>query len=83
MSGKTNREWIDLLNTIYNTTQPNTLTSLSISSVRTITKSEPDLIPIPLDKLFELYGNLILVGFEKDEALSIVNTVVTNAERTA
>jgi hypothetical protein len=33
--------------------------------------------------LFELYGNLILVGFEKDEALSIVNTVVTNAERTA
>jgi hypothetical protein len=83
MSGKTNREWIDLLNTIYNTTQPNASTSLSISSVRTITKSEPDLIPIPLDKLFELYGNLILVGFEKDEALSIVNTVVTNAERTA
>jgi hypothetical protein len=83
MSGRTNREWIDLLNTIYNTTQPNALTSLSISSVRTITKSEPDLIPIPLDKLFELYGNLILVGFEKDEALSIVNTVVTNAERTA
>lgn len=83
MSGRTNREWIDLLNTIYNTTQPNALTSLSISSVRTITKSEPDLIPIPLDKLFDLYGNLILVGFEKDEALSIVNTVVTNAERTA
>jgi hypothetical protein len=80
MSGRTNREWIDLLNTIYNTTQPNTSTSLSISSVTTITKSEPDLIPIPLDKLFELYGNLILVGFEKDEALSIVNTVVTNAE---
>ena len=83
MSGRTNREWIDLLNTIYNTTQPNASTSLSISSVRTITKSEPDLIPIPLDKLFDLYGNLILVGFEKDEALSIVNTVVTNAERTA
>jgi hypothetical protein len=81
MSGRTNREWIDLLNTIYNTTQPNALTSLSISSVTTITKKEPDLIP--LDKLFELYGNLILVGFEKDEALSIVNTVVTNAERTA
>jgi len=83
MSGRTNREWIDLLNTIYNTTQPNASTSLSISSIRTITKSEPDLIPIPLDKLFELYGNLILVGFEKAEALSIVNTVVTNAERTA
>lgn len=83
MSGRTNREWIDLLNTIYNTTQPNASTSLSISSIRTITKSEPDLIPIPLDKLFDLYGNLILVGFEKDEALSIVNTVVTNAERTA
>lgn len=83
MSERTNREWIDLLNTIYNNTQPNALTSLSISSVTTITKSEPDLIPIPLDKLFDLYGNLILVGFEKDEALSIVNTVVTNAERTA
>lgn len=83
MSERTNREWIDLLDTIYNNTQPNALTSLSISSVTTITKSEPDLIPIPLDKLFDLYGNLILVGFEKDEALSIVNTVVTNAERTA
>jgi hypothetical protein len=80
MTGRTNREWIDLLNTIYNNTQPNASTSLSISSVTTITKKEPDLIPIPLDKLFELYGNLILVGFEKDEALSIVNTVVTNAE---
>lgn len=83
MSGRTNREWIDLLDTIYNNTQPNASTSLSISSVTTISKSEPDLIPIPLDKLFDLYGNLILVGFEKDEALSIVNTVVTNAERTA
>ena len=83
MSGRTNREWIDLLNTIYNNTQPNASTSLSISSVTTITKAEPDLIPIPLDKLFELYGNLILVGFEKDEALSIVNNVVANAERTA
>ena len=79
MTGRTNREWIDLLNTIYNNNKPNTA-SLSISSVTTITKKEPDLIPIPLDKLFELYGNLILVGFEKDEALSIVNTVVTNAE---
>ena len=83
MGGKTNREWIDLLNTIYTNNKPNVSTSLSISSVTTITKPEPDLIPIPLDKLFELYGNLILVGFEKDEALSIVNTVVTNAERTA
>ena len=82
MNGRTNREWIELLNTLYSNTQPNA-SSLSISSVTTITKSEPDLIPIPLDKLFELYGNLILVGFEKDEALSIVNTVVTNAERTA
>lgn len=82
MNGRTNREWIELLNTLYNNTQPNA-SSLSISSVTTITKKEPDLIPIPLDKLFELYGNLILVGFEKDEALSIVNTVVTNAERTA
>jgi hypothetical protein len=80
MGGRTNREWIDLLNTIYTNNKPNVSTSLSISSVTTITKPEPDLIPIPLDKLFELYGNLILVGFEKDEALSIVNTVVTNAE---
>lgn len=82
MNGKTNREWIELLNTLYSNTQPNA-SSLSISSVTTITKKEPDLIPIPLDKLFELYGNLILVGFEKDEALSIVNNVVANAERTA
>lgn len=82
LNGRTNREWIELLNTLYSNTQPNA-SSLSISSVTTITKKEPDLIPIPLDKLFELYGNLILVGFEKDEALSIVNTVVTNAERTA
>jgi hypothetical protein len=79
MGGRTNREWIELLNTIYSNNKTN-VASLSISSVTTITKPEPDLIPIPLDKLFELYGNLVLVGFEKDEALSIVNTVVTNAE---
>jgi hypothetical protein len=45
----------------------------------TVTKAEPSLIRIPLDKLFELYGNLVMAGFEKDEALSIVNTVITNA----
>lgn len=81
MNGRTNREWIELLNTIYKNNSTN-VSSLSISSVTTITKPEPDLIPIPLDKLFELYGNLIMAGFEKDEALSIVNNVVTNAERT-
>ena len=42
MSGRTNREWIDLLDTIYNNTQPTASTSLSISSVTTITTSEPD-----------------------------------------
>jgi hypothetical protein len=35
-------------------------------------KDNTPLISIPLDKLHELYGNLILAGFDKEEAILIV-----------
>jgi predicted HAD superfamily Cof-like phosphohydrolase len=37
------------------------------------------LISVPVDKLFELYGNLILAGFDKDEAILIVVGIAQNA----
>jgi hypothetical protein len=33
---------------------------------------------VPLEALFELYGNLIMAGFEKDEALVITCAVIRN-----
>lgn len=52
------------------------------SSVTLLRKTEEKpLISIPLDKLFELYGNLLLTGFEKDEALLITTSVVRDYEQ--
>ncbi len=70
--------WLEFLR---NVNKPNT-SSLSIKTVTTrIKKEEEPLIPIAPDKLFELYGNLVLAGFEKEEALAIVVMVIKNASR--
>ena len=50
-------------------------------SVRVIYKDKPideSLLSISVDKLFELYGNLVLAGFSESEALQIVSKVVAN-----
>jgi hypothetical protein len=48
-----------------------------MSSV-TIKQKEQPLISIAPDKLFELYGNLVLAGFSEDEALIIIVGIARN-----
>lgn len=37
-----------------------------------------NLLSISVDKLFELYGNLVMAGFSESEAIQIVSKVVLN-----
>jgi hypothetical protein len=72
--------WLESLNTMYHGTTTTTRTSVTIVEKPVI----KELLSIPLDDLFELYGNLILVGFEKDEAVSIIVSLIrTYEQRTA
>ena len=70
MSKDINAEWLALLSKLNGTT---TYTS---SSVKIRYKEAKPLINVPLEALFELYGNLVLAGFEKDEALVITCSVI-------
>ena len=69
---KTNAEWLAILEKNYGGTRVTT------SSVKIRYKETAPLINVPLEALFELYGNLILAGFEKDEALVIVCAAMRN-----
>ena len=69
-------DWIDFLKSIY----PNaSVRSASVTVMKKTNTVEDKTIEIPLNKLFEFYGNLILNGFDKDEALTITATVAANA----
>lgn len=71
-------KWLEFLRSV---NKPNT-SSLSIKTITTrINKEEEPLIPISPDKLFELFGNLVLTGFKEEEALVIVISVIKNASR--
>ena len=52
--------------------------TITTDSVTIKHKSEQPLISIPPDKLFELYGNLVLAGFSEDEALIIIVGIARN-----
>jgi hypothetical protein len=70
MSKNINSEWLALLSKL------NGGTKVTSSSVKIrYTESEP-ISNVPVGALFELYGNLILAGFEKDEALVIICSVI-------
>lgn len=67
-------EWLDFV------TNLGGKVSYKSTTVKTVTKtSDKPLINIPLDKLFELYGNLVLNGFTEDEALVIIVGIASNA----
>ena len=68
-------DWLDFLSGLNNA---NTKTT---SSVKVTYKSNTDtaLLSISVDKLFELYGNLVLAGFTEDEALIIIVGIANNA----
>lgn len=65
------KEWLELLERIH----ANGTTERTTTSIKVINKKswEP---AIPIDKLFELYGNLVLAGFSEDEALVIVSAIL-------
>jgi hypothetical protein len=67
-----NPEWLALLHQI------NGHTSVTKTSVTVRQKETKSLINVPVEALFELYGNLVLAGFENDEALVIVCAVIRN-----
>jgi len=70
--------WLDSLNTMYHGSNKTT-THTNIKIVKNPVMKE--LLNINLDTLFELYGNLILVGFEKDEAISIIVSLIRGYEQ--
>jgi len=65
-----NTEWLALLSKL------NGGTKVSSSSVKIRYKESEPISNVPVGALFELYGNLILAGFEKDEALVIICSVI-------
>jgi hypothetical protein len=67
-----NTEWLALLHKL------NSRTQFTNSSVKIRYKESQPISDVPVGALFELYGNLILAGFEKDEALVIVCSVIRN-----
>jgi hypothetical protein len=70
--------WLDSLNTMYHGA------SVTNTTVRIVEKSAiKELLNIPIDSLFELYGNLILAGFEKDEAITIIVSLIRGYEQRA
>jgi hypothetical protein len=70
--------WLDSLNTMYHgTVKTSTRTSIRIVNSPVI----KELLNINLDSLYELYGNLILAGFEKDEAITIIVSVIRDYEQ--
>ena len=72
MSKDINSEWLALLEKL------NGGTRVTSSSVKIRYKESKPLVNVPLEALFELYGNLIMAGFEKDEALVITCAVIRN-----
>lgn len=71
-----NKEWLTYLRSI------NGDTTVTTKSVTIRQKPTKPLINTPLEALFELYANLVMAGFEKDEALVITCSVIKeNNER--
>jgi hypothetical protein len=67
-------EWLEFISNL------NNWKTTTTSTVK-ITKKSTDnpLLSVSVDKLFELYGNLVLTGFSEDEALIIIVGIANNA----
>ena len=68
----TNKKTLSFFEQIYG---KGTITTNTVTVKR---KSEQPLISIAPDKLFELYGNLVLAGFSEDEALIVIVGIARN-----
>ena len=70
--------WLESLNTMYHgSVKTTTRTSVKVIQNPVI----KELLNINLDSLYELYGNLILAGFEKDEAITIIVSLIRGYEQ--
>lgn len=69
--------WLDFLKKLQE--RPPAKETVSHTTITKVRVAEKPLIEIPIDKLFEFYGNLVLAGFSEDEALVITCSVVNNA----
>ena len=58
-----------------------TSTKQTSITVKPVTNEREFELAISVDKLFELYGNLILAGFSQDEALIIVVGVIVHGNK--
>jgi hypothetical protein len=65
-------EWLEFLRTV-GAKKTTTVT------YKNVNENDGAILSMPLDKLFELYGNLVLTGFTEDEALIIVTGIANNA----
>ena len=69
------KEWLQFLSNM-----DNALKTVTTSTVKVTKKStDKPLLSVSVDKLFELYGNLVLAGFSEDEALIIIVGIANNA----
>ena len=76
----TEQDWLNFLK-LLDEKKPITQTVSTSITIKEKKLTDSPLIEIPLDKLFEFYGNLVLAGFSEDEALVITCSVV-NGSRT-
>lgn len=58
-----------------------TSTKKTSITIKPITKEPVFELAVSVDKLFELYGNLILAGFSQDEALIIIVGVIVHGNK--
>jgi len=58
-----------------------TSTKKTSITIKPVTKEPAFELAMSVDKLFELYGNLILAGFSQDEALIIVVGVIVHGNK--
>lgn len=58
-----------------------TSTKKTSITIKPITKEPEFELVMSVDKLFEMYGNLILAGFSQDEALIIVVGVIVHGNK--
>ena len=69
--------WYDFAKIINN----DNFSSYTSTTLKTVTKKDDKpLVSVSVDKLFELYANLVMAGFEKDEALIIVIGIANHAD---
>ena len=71
----TNDDWLTFLSNLP------TNASYTSTTVKRVTATHKPLVNVSLDAIFELYGNLVLAGFNQQEALTIVVGVIVHGDR--